>query len=75
MKNKTCNECLAEGLLILNKYCNPEAINLRASNEAIYCYPDNGVVSEQDQLILVELGWYNRTKDGDWFCGWWEYSI
>lgn len=66
---------LAEGLLIFNKYCKPENINLRASNEGIYCYPDNGVISEQDQLILVELGWYNITEDGDWLCGWWEYSI
>ena len=77
MKNKTFNECLAEGLLIFNKYCKSEEINLRASNEAIYCYPDNGVISEQDQLMLVELGWYNITEKEEWdpLCGWWQYSI
>jgi hypothetical protein len=77
MKNKTFNECLAEGLLIFNKYCKSGARNLRASCEAIYCYPDNGVISEQDQLILVELGWHNITEKEEWdyFCGWWQYSI
>jgi hypothetical protein len=52
---------IIEGLIILEKYRDkPDGYNVQAEHDAIYVYPTNQPVSDDDLAQLITLGWFQE---------------
>ena len=61
------------GMEILKKYYEKDWFNVGADHEIIYMYATDKPVSDEDRVILIDLGWSQDTEEYNQEESWHAY--